>query len=67
MRVSETLILYVRPKFLNTIDEEETWYHLAYATEIKSIQLYDSIVMALPWDSISVTFTQVISVFVWDL
>ena len=29
------------------------WYHLAYATEMKSIQLHDSIVMASPWDSIS--------------
>ena len=28
------------------------WYQLAYATEIKSIQLHDSIVMASPWDSI---------------
>ena len=24
------------------------WHHLAFATEIKSIQLHDSIVMALP-------------------
>ena len=24
------------------------WHHMAYATEIKSIQLHDSIVMALP-------------------
>ena len=26
------------------------WHNLAYATEIKSIRLHDSIVMALPWD-----------------
>ena len=28
------------------------WHHLAYATEMKLIQLHDSIVMALPWDYI---------------
>ena len=27
--------------------------HLAYATEIKRFQLHDSIMMALPWDSIN--------------
>ena len=34
----------VRPQF--------HWYQLAYATEIKSIQLHDCIRMVSPWDSI---------------
>ena len=33
------------------------WHRLAYATEIKSIQLHDFIVMALPGDSICYIYT----------
>ena len=38
------------------------WHDLAYATEIKSIQLHDSIVMASPWERdniIYITFTYI--------
>ena len=41
---------------LHCVWPEFQWYQLAYATEMKSIQLHDSIVMALPWDSMQLHY-----------